>query len=141
MTKEQLLIPRIMLTDWYIGCPYKMGTIFTLSKDKRRYENIDGKKLQYVKAKDANNAPANFTRIAWFACRKPQDLPEYISVLFTLYPPIIIKVTSWNLDMPNWSISDIAFDEMKKTGCLHPEMTIQPSTKQEYNKFIKKQSK
>lgn len=79
MTVEQLLIPRIELTNYYPGCPFKKGDILTF--DETRYQEHPGMATtRYVYKCEAELSTANFETLPWWKYRTIDCMPEYLIV-------------------------------------------------------------
>lgn len=87
LTKEQLLIPRYMCTGtpgkplWW-GCHWKHGDIIKLDSTIDGLACIyeDYKVKPFVKEIYFNEAPHLFRPMPWWEGRKPEDMPEYVTV-------------------------------------------------------------
>jgi hypothetical protein len=87
MTKEQLLIPRVMCvgtkegTQNFPGSDYLTGTILEPDgKDAKGIYYYRLKNRLFIYIDEVENYPNCFRPMPWWEGRKPEDMPEYVTV-------------------------------------------------------------
>lgn len=125
LTKEQLIAPRYkVIADWPKSI-YPVGTIINAGgrSEDLLYCDFEGPRCR--------DYPHLFRKLEWWEERKLEEMPEYVS-----YDNIIIKPKHF---MNSWG-------KPVHTGCthegrFHTYRKCIPATIEEYNQYIKQQSK
>lgn len=131
LTKEQLLIPRVMCvgtepgTSNFPGSELKTGEIVTLDLvygDKMRFAWI--KRGVFLYEESVAKYPNCFRLMPWWEGRKPEDMPEYVRIKNK-----VLRVIKYNL----------AFGEFlpEKSKYMKRLEYTQPATEQEYLEYQK----
>lgn len=130
MTHDQLLIPRIIVTNWYPGCPFEEGDILWQHPfGERVFYKPDSPDAYSVYPGDVEKAKKCFRKLGWQEFRKEEDMPMYIR--FGKYAAYKVF---WDLDgtkRPNGH-NIIAWCADKEDYPLHFSDPSQPCTEREY---------
>lgn len=136
MTKEQLLIPRVMCVGGkegernYPGSQFKTGEILTREK---RYSDVyltdNGR--SYIFCFLADKFPHLFRAMPWWEGRQPEDMPLFVRNK-TSIPVAFIKVDEWvNDEKGGW--------DFREGGRWHQHVwAVEPATLEEYEDYQKR---
>lgn len=137
MTTEDLLKPRYrVIADWPgVAGKVNVGDIFTPDPEDEGMFWIDGEPFQEDKLLDY---PHLFRKLEWWEERPEGELPQYlksISVALSMKIGEVCKVRKYAADIKKAGV----FLEGKSFSRLIETMV--PSDEEEYNQYIKQQSK
>ena len=93
MTTKQLLVPRVIVTNYYPNCPFEVGDVLTLKhvgnyKGKEQYyycssdySQSDSEKWdKAVSQEHVERSTANFRVLQWWEKRDINDMPGYVAL-------------------------------------------------------------
>lgn len=136
LTKEQLLIPRVMCTGeekgkrLYPHSEVYVGEILTLDPSGYTYASDTGK---WVGKAQVADFPHLFRPMPWWEGRKPEDMPEYIKYGHGA----VYKVEDWR---ENEHYGIYAVCERGEDYPLIMQPHTKPATEQEYNEYQKQKN-
>lgn len=143
LTKEQLLIPRVMCVGGKEGEPNDTSGDFItgdiLTQTEKRFSKWKSSKLKHTVYLDTSfieKFPHLFRPMPWWEGRKPEDMPEYV-VFNNDSLAVYYKVTTW--DKISENIWQFVLNDSRKFSYDMTVWgsTISPATEQEYNEYIK----
>lgn len=86
MTVEQLMQPRVILTNWYPGCQFEVGEVLQLKTiHALDYGAVYSNGIRFENADAVEKSPANFRPLQWWENRKPEDMPQYVKSEHSAY--------------------------------------------------------
>jgi len=128
MTPEQLMMPRVIVTNYYPNSKFEIGDI--LQKSPLNYYFKVGvltSKHTVEMVEEVDKSTSIFLPLTWSADRKIEELPEYISTLWTH------GVIVYHIEPANYL--DKKFMEWKFGGKRINDFL--PATKQDYEAYLK----
>ncbi len=87
---EELLKPRYEVTAPWPGCSYVVGDILTQAKGLVNYYECEEKLNGLIGFPE--KYPANLCKLNWWEHRKPEDMPEYVKLIYNDRVQYIHKV-------------------------------------------------
>lgn len=131
LTKEQLIQKRFKFIMPYPGSHWEVGDIFEhINNDIYVVSHYPVKMLGVI----LETYPHIFQPLPWWSDRKPEDMPEYVKEVDSLYKiGEVVKVKEWVLE-----------NEETDCPCFQDERDnhftwirgFEPATESEYNAYI-----
>jgi len=116
-----LMNVRFKLIAGYPGCEIPVGSIIDMRSDY----------LQSVGIHTLNNYPHLFQKLEWWMERKPEEMPQYISIGKSVYP-----VVEWGPmgDLTSLIISHYGVDERIILDYMDDP---KPGTREQFDQYLK----
>lgn len=140
MTKEQLLIPRVMVIGTeqgkmnYPGSNFRTGEV--LQMYGRWYERENKSPYVSIKASDVAKFPNCFKPLPWWYGRKPEEMPDWVYYISMKGIKEVRKVIHWEFFEGHWMWKSEC-GEVGNFFYYKDDEQYQPATEQEYLDYIK----
>ncbi len=89
MTKEELLLPRVEVINYYPYSRYKVGDVLNYYTSLRIYCDSEENRMP---ESEANKSSSIFKQLAWHERRDEKDMPKYLKYNFG---PKVIKASKY----------------------------------------------
>lgn len=136
--KEQLMIPRVEVTNWYPYSQFNVGDVLTMYRHKLGYDYYKNGKHQ-IGAEQVEKATANFRSLKWYERRELSEMPEYVKIVDknfiwdnALCVGSIHKVINW--DAPVGKMKSCYLEPHRINELQFNRFS--PATLEEYNTYI-----
>jgi len=147
MTVEKLMQKRVIVTHHYPHCPFEIGQILTLRQADSEicfdlYEGAEKDCTEY--ASEVERSTANFRQLGWWEYRAVEDLPEYVSEIWTDDYSISKKEDRRIYKIHHWTTGEFTFgfeselEDLEDYIMMGMTFTDQsPATEADYAAYLK----